>query len=157
MKADDLVTRAVAVFVNNPTADFETLRAALVSDGMSQAEAAAVLEFVPLAFGRAFLNGMGIEFPNYYVRVDANGKEVERKQLVQEPLYLFASMQAPLVMMLQGQEAFTAIATRSAEVDAVNNALNAGADPAGLVAAPPTMMAGSTGASGESKPWWKFW
>lgn len=155
MKPGDIVQRAIDVFARNAEADFDAVRAALEAAGLSKDEAAAALEFVPLAFGRAMLNGMGIELASYYVRLDANGKEVQRKQLVQEPLFLEASMLAPLTLLRQGQDAFTAVAMRSSEVQAVNNALNAGADPANLQASPPMMT--SRGTSGTSKPWWKFW
>jgi hypothetical protein len=155
MTTGDIVQSAIDVFAKNAEVDFDAVRAALEAAGLAKDEAAAALEFVPLAFGRAMLNGSGIEFAKDYIRIDANGREVERKQLVREPLFLEASMLAPLTLLRQGQDAFTAVAMRSSEVQAVNNALNGGADLANLQASPPVMMSGGT--SRTSKPWWKFW
>jgi hypothetical protein len=157
MTANELARRSIPVFANNANASFDELRSALSGAGMSNDEAGAVLEFVPLAFGRAFLDGMGIEFADYYIRLDDKGKERQRKKLVSEALYFEAVMLAPQVMLTNGQEAFTAVAIRSAEVQAINNALNQGVDPNGLVASPPVMMWGGGDSGGDAKPWWKFW
>ena len=156
MNNSDIVTRTIAVLVQNPDAGFDALREALQREGLSPAETERALEFIPLAFGRNFLGGMGMQFPDTYRRVDARGREVLRKKLVFEPLFMDASMRAPLVLMQQGQDAYTAVVLRSSEVRAVNQALHAGSDPKDLVAAEPVLMADESPAN-PAKPWWKIW
>jgi hypothetical protein len=153
MDNSDTVTRTIDVLVQNPDAGFDALREILQREGLSPTETTRALEFIPLAFGRNFLGGMGVQFPDTYRRVDASGREVVRKKLVFEPLFMDAAMRAPLVLMKQGQDAYMAVVLRSSEVQAVNEALNAGSDPKDLVAAEPVMLADET----PAKPWWKFW
>lgn len=157
MSAEDLVRRAIPIFIENAQYELITLKVALTVKFFKEAEIAALIEFVPLAFGRSLLDGMGIQFEDYYVRIDAEGRERVRRKLADEPVYAAALKLAPIVLQSMGQEAFVAIATRSAELEAVNNALNAGSNPADLQASPPVMVWAEEPPPVASKPWWKFW
>ncbi|HEV7767403.1 MAG TPA: hypothetical protein VGQ76_20550 [Thermoanaerobaculia bacterium] len=152
MDTTSIVRRAVTVFAEHPRADLNQLRRALQSAGLMQEQASDVIEFVPLAFARTFLDGMGIVFEDEYVRVDDQGRERMRRKLMDEATYRDALAVAPEVMATAGQDAFLAVASRSSELQAVNTALHHGVDPAGLQASEPTMLW-----VGEKKAWWKVW
>ena len=145
MSAEDLVRRALPIFLQNAQYELITLRVALTVKFFKEHETEALVEFVPLAFGRSLLDGMGIRFEDDYVRVDAGGNERMRRRLADEPVYVAALKLAPIVMQSMGQDAFMAIAGRSSELQAVNAALNAGSAPADLQASTPVLAWTSRG------------
>jgi hypothetical protein len=157
MSDRSLILRAIPSFTSRSSLDSAGLRLALSIDAdLTHAEAGAVLELVPLAFGRVLLDGMGIVFSDEYVRIDENGTERLRRKLGDEPLFREALELAPEVMATSGQDVFTAVAIRSSELQAVNNALNAGADPSGLMMSAPVMVWVEERAE-KKRPWWKVW
>lgn len=157
MSDRSVILRAIPSFISRASLDSAGLRRALSIDAdLTHAEAGAVLEFVPLAFGRVLLDGMGIAFSDEYVRIDENGTECLRRKLGDEPMFREALALAPEVIATSGQDAFTAVAIRSSEVQAVNNALNAGADPSGFVISAPVMVWVEEKAE-KKKTWWKVW
>ena len=76
-----------------------------------------------------------------------------------------AALAARMVENREGGEDFVSVAVWSAEFSAVNQALNAGSNPADLVAGPPAIV--DRGPSGDppparrpvhaTRPWWKPW
>jgi Uncharacterized protein conserved in bacteria (DUF2330) len=172
MTPNEAVERAVPIFAKYPVIGFAELREMLRHEGgLAHEDIDQILEFVPLAFGRGFLGDSGVSFADEYVRTDVEGRERMRKKLADEPYFREAAMYAPLVMMKMGQEAFSAVALRSSEVRAINEALHAGSALSDLVASPPVLYWKEPGpgetapsyqrqqppASGGEKPWWKFW
>jgi hypothetical protein len=145
------ILRAAGVFEKNPSASNEELRAAMLAAGLSARDTDDILEFVPLAFGRVLLDGMGIVFSEKYIRIDKNGQEIFRNWLEWEKFFREGLAAAPVVMMTSGKEAFTAIALRSSEVQAVNNALNAGASAENLQASLPVFF------GPPRRKWWQLW
>lgn len=157
---------------------FEFLR----RKGFSETMVDDALRFVPVAFGRVLLDGMGIQFSNQYYIFEADGSLTDSGVLTHQTIYNQAVNTA---LGSRNRHGFRALALHSAEVNAVNNALNAGSSPAGLRAGPvvsfvgePTQEgmqrvqhylspSGPSAAEGkdaseepspESKsPWWKFW
>ena len=159
MSAEDIVRRAIPIFVQNAEFNLEPIRIGLIIARLKRQEVERVIEFVPLAFGRSLLDGMGIAFEDDYVRVDKDGNERMRGKLADEPIYVAALKLAPVVMQSMGQDAFMAVAMRSAELQATNEALNHGANPADLQASTP-LLEWTEWAEPDpppARPWWRFW
>ena len=161
MTPREAMERAVPIFARYPDVPFAELRELMRHDGISLEDIESIVEFMPLAFGRSFL-GDGVTFASDYVRTDLQGRERFRKRLSEERWFMEATMYAPIVMMKMGQDAFASVATRSSEVRAINEALDAGANLEDLVASPPVLIWRGPEELPEesgtpSKPWWKFW
>lgn len=90
-------------------------------------------KFTQVALGRALLADMGIAFSTDYLCFDAEGEVRESGQLAEEPSFAAASRLSSRYLPLP---ACQSLALASADVQAVNNALNAGSRPEELVMAP---------------------
>lgn len=158
MNHAELLRRAIPAFVRNAEFHLDPVRIALITSYIPGAAIEPILEFMPLAFARDLLGPMGVSFPDEYVRIDGEGNERLRGKLADEPWFTESQKLAPAVMRELGTDAFMAIAQRSAELDAVNQALHAGADVSDLVIAPPVMKWADPPppAAAKKKPWWKF-
>src|SRR5262245_39422252 len=97
MNTNDAIRRAVRVFAAHRDRDLPGLIAALERDGLPHELAVSVVEFLPMAFGRAFTEGMGVRYPDYYIRVDAQGRERARRKVLDEPVYRAARALMPEV------------------------------------------------------------
>lgn len=160
------VERALPVFAQVRAGDWAGLRAAVVKAGVTGPLAAQVLAFVPIAFGRALLDGMGIGFAPEYATADAGGGSRFAGLLADHPVYAAAAARAAGMMQRQeGGDAFVAVAVWSSEFSAVSQALNAGSNPADLQGAPPLLMLDpeeaavsvKSGGKPAGKPWWRVW
>src|SRR5258707_9733860 len=98
------------------------------TEGVSAAVAERALAFVPLAFGRMLLGGMGITFAEECLM--AHGASTVTLPLKTIPVYQAALAAA---QRSQGAAEFSPVALRSSEVSAVNNALNNGSQPQNLI------------------------
>lgn len=132
-------------------------------------------KFTQIVCGRKFLDGMGIRFSDDYICFNRFGDEMESGCIADEPYFRAAMNHAGPESI--GGESFGSFALMSADVQAVNNALNSGSDPANLVMAPtflflePPTESGMVSAqqvielhmkklksqSARRKPWWRFW
>ena len=149
MNAAAAIRRAVPLLAEHGTDDI--VRVALIRAGLSRAEAAAAVRFVPLALGRAILlEGLGAELPDSYLLVHGDARE-ERK-LADEPFFAETLKLASQLGPAAGQ-----VALASSEVQAVNAALNAGSRPEDLVASLPVVMWEDGIDDAPPKPRWKFW
>jgi len=133
--------------------DPAVLRLRLLGAGLSKAQAIAAARFIPLAFGRELLKGMGVTLTDYYVR---SGAIDEERKLDAEPIFTAASYLASIIAK-ESPEIFGAVAIQSSEVQAVNAALNAGSDAKDLIASPPVVVVDKDEPAEEAKPWWKVW
>ena len=152
MNAAAAVRIAVPILARYGNSDRAILRAWLLRSGLSKVDAAAAERFIPLAFGRELLEGMGVALPDTYIRMVAPGGQEEERNLGDEAFFRAAKELAASF----GEEIFTAIALQSSEVDEVNQALNADMRAENLVAGPPAI----TFAEDEidsGRPWWKLW
>jgi hypothetical protein len=160
MDAAAALQRAIPVFIKNAPFELITVRVGLTVALIPGRLVEELVEFVPLAFGRSLMDGMGIAFDDEYVRIDAEGHERLRRKLLDEPIYRQALRIAPQVLATEGQEAFLSIAGRSAEFQAVNEALHAGSNPEDLQASAPVMQWSDERHAApppDTKPWWKVW
>ncbi|HJQ39542.1 MAG TPA: hypothetical protein VKB93_20560 [Thermoanaerobaculia bacterium] len=154
MNTRDAILRAAPVLAQYADPQDGLLRA-----GLSKEQAHDAVRFLPLAFGRDVLDGIGVAFSDTYVRI-VDGQQEERA-LNDEPFFREARTLARVVATEVGFDTYNAIAMQSSEFQALNNALNAGAEVENLVAGPPMVMcegfAAAAAAKPEKKPWWKVW
>jgi len=154
---------------------------ALADAGVPGALADRAYKFTQIAWGRSLLAGLGVQFPPEYVCFDASGKVIESGLLADEPCFAAASRLAERYADAPG---FKRLALMSADVHAVNEALNKGSKPSDLVATPaflfleapttagmanarrvidqhiaagPGPAAPATPKPVPAKPWWRFW
>jgi len=127
---EELIEWAIAAFMSNPEAD-DTALIDLLVPGFPRGHATRAVTFLPIAFGRRILRELGTAAPDTFL---LDGHE---RPFASEPLYGLAEARAALA----GREEIGRIGLRSAEVNAVNNALQAGHDAGELVLSPPVLMA----------------
>ena len=159
----------------------EDLYAALTSSGVPEPVADRAYKFTQIAWGRVFLVGFGIKFAPDYLCFNSAGEVIESGLLAEQPYFLAAMAAAKLHPPPAGLPRF---AQMSADVSAVNSALNSGSKPENLVTWPPALFmelptqvgidkarqflakrastgksgrAGATGAAPQKKPWWRWW
>ena len=155
----------------------------LLMAGMTHDVADLAYKFTQTAWARFFLDGMGITFsPDYYC-FNSKGGLVETGQLVNQP-YFAAAMR--LAEKYKSSPGYKQLILTSADVNAVNNALNAGSKPENLVTGPAALFMEPPTPEGmekakeiilsrakspelrppeiikepenaEKKQWWKFW
>ncbi len=133
------VSRAVARMIERAGEPDDEIRPVLAADGADPREVQALLAFVPLAFGRAALRELPVRFASTAVVRDSHEAEGVETLLSEEPVFAQAAWLAD--QALEGatltQDEFLAVAMRSAEVHAVNDAMMGGADAGDLVVSPP--------------------
>ncbi len=155
MNIRDAILRAAPVLAQYGHADSQPW---LLRAGLSKEQAHDAIRFMPLAFGRDVLAGIGVDFSDTYIRIVDS--QQEERALNDEPFYREALALAPVVATEVGFDVFNSLAMQSSEFQALNSALNAGAEVENLVASPPVVMcdyAAAAPAKEEEKPWWKFW
>jgi hypothetical protein len=88
--------------------------------------------FGPMAWGRALVEQLGVTCsPVYRLRCMSDGT-VREMPLANEMVYAWAKAMLGLYRTPERNEVFRMVAFRSAEVDAVNKSLNAGASEADI-------------------------
>jgi hypothetical protein len=140
------VERALPAFSQVRPGDWAGLRAALVRAGLPAGRASEVSAFMPIAFGRALMDGMGVTFSPEYGVADGSGSTRTVGRLADHPVY--AAAEAKVAEMMESQEdgdALVGVALWSSEFSAVNQALNAGSNPADLEAGPPLLIPDADG------------
>lgn len=106
---------------------------ALADAGIAARAADRAYKFTQTAWARGLLAGVGVRFPPEYACFDANGDVIESGILAEEPSFAAAATLAP---RFAGTPGFRQLALMSADVNAVNQALNAGSKPENLVMSP---------------------
>jgi hypothetical protein len=152
MDTEDLFAWTVAAFVSNPEAPDDGIAQLLTAAGIPAGPAERAVAFLPLAFGRVLLADLGPRFADEYVEVDATRRVRARLKLSDDPLFAASLRSAKGADRAQMQ----AIALRSAEVNALNQALHAGSKAEDLVFTPPLITLRAT-AQDTGTPWWRAW
>ena len=159
----------------------DDLYAAMADAGIPDPVADRAYKFTQTAWGRVFLDGLGVRFGTDYLCFNRAGDVIESGQLDDQPYYVAAMRLVPQYARSPG---FPTFALMSADVNAVNSALHAGSKPENLVMGPaaffmeaptPTGMAkaqqrlserstadkpgrsGANRSAADKKPWWRFW
>lgn len=133
MTPEEAVIRLADIVTANYEASEDDIYQALADAGMPGDVADKSYKFTQIAWGRVFLDGRGIEFSDDYLWLDADGNMVESGRLTQEPFFAAAIRLADKYILTP---AFARLALTSADVYAVNDALNAGAQTEGLATGP---------------------
>ena len=154
---------------------------AMAAVGVPDAVADRAYKFTQTAWGRVFLDGLGVQFGADYLCFNAAGDVIESGKLADQPYFSAAMRLAPQYIRSPGFQQFVLM---SADVSAVNNALNAGSKPEDLVTGPAAFFMEAPTSVGmdkarqllskrasagqregtrsalsaiDKKPWWKFW
>ena len=139
-----------------PNLTDDQIEASLLTSGTEQSVATGCVTFVPLAFGRVVVTHLGVNVSDTFVEYDLATKSETEKPLAEQFEYIWAKNVVDIYQRSPDyNEAFKAIAIRSAELSAVNNALNGDCDPDSLresTIAPPTVFVGT-----PPKQRWQFW
>lgn len=106
--------------------DDDALIDRVASSGVEPGLAAKLVVFLPMAYGRLILEKSGAHFPDFYLQESSRGDLIQHS-LSSEPAWN-ASIEFANAEIAKGisLDEFWQIAARSAEVDAANQALNAG-------------------------------
>lgn len=161
------------ICVEAPGLSDDEVAQSMIAHGCPPNSAVDATRFLPLAFGRQFLNGLGISFAEKYWLFSSEGKIDEEGLLPEHSLFKTALELAPALM---SKPVVSNIVVRSSEVNAVNNAMNNGSQPSNLRLAPVAFFNGEPSKEGFNKaqehinaflkqsqsaegkkPWWKVW
>ena len=110
---------------------------AMIEAGFSESVTDRAYKFTQTAWGRVFLDGLGIQFSPGYFCLNGTGDIVESGAIADEPYFAAATVLAPRYI---GTPGFARFAMMSADVHAINNALNAGSQPEDLVTGPAALF-----------------
>jgi hypothetical protein len=165
MNLSEAIKKAVTLYAESKYSE-EDLELALKEMGISASLAHKIIEFVPLAFGRVFLNDLNVKTQEHFVRyVVSDGKTVEkqRRNLTDEPVF---KETLKIASKMKGNKEtgkdFVAIAFCSAEVRAVNEMELKGSKPENVVLTAPYLQWNEVNEtdvleSKEPSSWWQFW
>lgn len=150
-----VVEAAIPIFIEHSTADDSSLISGLVASGCDQTTASRLVEFMPLGFTRVMLADSGVKFSQTFVRVQTDGEYSAEILLSDEPVFVAATSVAQAGVV---REEMIAVAGRSAEFHAINEALYKGSQLSNLVCSPPVLMWGeSVMPSQRRRRWWQVW
>ncbi len=182
MTPEAAVARLAEIIATRAEFSEDDLYAAMADAGIPDPVADRAFKFTQAAWGRVFLEGVGVRPAPDYVCFNGAGDVIESGRLADQPYFAAALALAPTYARSPG---FAKFALMSADVNAVNNALHAGSRPENLVLGPTALFmepatpagidkaqrllaeraAASTKASrpgsgtqaSAAKPWWRFW
>jgi hypothetical protein len=116
----------------------DDLYAAMAKAGIPGPDADRAFKFTQIAWGREFLRGRGdFQFAPDYLLFNGAGDVIESGTLSNQP-YFVAAMAA--VKKYASSPGFSRLALMSADVQAINKALEAGSKPTDLAMAPPALF-----------------
>lgn len=181
MAPEAAVTRLAEIIAARAEFTEDDIYAAMAAAGIPDPVADRAYKFTQTAWGRGFLDGMGVQFGTDYLYFNAAGEVIESGELADQPYYAAAVRLLPQFARSPGFQSFVLM---SADVNTVNSALRAGSKPENLVTGPAaffmeaptpagmakaqrllserasTVKRGSSGArqpAADKKPWWRFW
>jgi hypothetical protein len=123
------VARLAEIVAASPGLTEDGIYDALAAAGVPEPLADRAYKFTQIAWGRVFLDGMGIDLLPDYSYTTVRGRERGEALLADEPCYAAALRLAP---RYEQTPAFQRLALTSAEVLSVNDALKRGSRPENL-------------------------
>jgi hypothetical protein len=111
--------------------------AAMAEAGIPDSVADRAYKFTQIAWGRVFLDGLGVQFSSEYLCFNGAGDVVESGLLAEQPFFVAATGLARQYARCPG---FRRFALMSADVSAVNSAFNAGSKAESLLLGPPALF-----------------
>lgn len=144
MNTYEAIKLALPIFAEHKNSNWEILDEALKNSETLSSFSDRLLEFMPLAFGRALMKDANIGFSKEYVRYTRSGTKIiekERRNLEDEPVYK-ESFKLALQMITKGiaDENFKAVAHRSAELSTITEMMNKSSKAENLVLTPPYLQ-----------------
>lgn len=183
--AESAVVQLAQIVAADANLSEEEIYQAMAEAGIPDALADRAFKFTQIAWGRIFLDGMGIDFPPDYFCFDAQGRVVESGRLADEPCFAVA---CGLCHKYIRTPAFQRLALTSTDVQAVNEMLHKGSKPEKLIMCPASIFIEAPTPAGmervdqmiteyfksrqrelsttaktapastsPNKPWWRFW
>jgi len=151
----------VDYLLSHPEADDEVVVNALMQSGLGKYRTFELVLWVPMAFGRAVLEGLDFTLPDTFQLMSSDGQQFTRRRFSDEPVYVEAHRFA-VTFVAQGfpRNDLIAIAGRSAEFKAVNDALLKGSELKNLQPGEPVVSFPDPSSEPKldaNRPWWKFW
>jgi len=116
----------IEAIVEHPDSADEKIEDALLQQGVQRGLAQELILFVPLAFGRAVVEELGVKCCDLFQLHNLDSGTEHELPLANELAYVWAKAMIGLYRTPERNNIFGLIARRSAEVDAINNALNSG-------------------------------
>ena len=166
MTVRDAILLAVPVFAARARGGRAAVRAEMERVGIPSPLAAEIVEFLPVAFARAALSGMGVVFADHFVRQTAQGRVIGQKLLSDEPVHREGLAMANEVSVMD-EVAFATVVGWSLEYRRIDEMMRSGSRAGDLVCSPPVMLANdenvrafddtSGGVQRRPKSWWQFW
>ena len=159
------IALAVKIIRSNLNSSEEELLQAMIENSIVRSTAVQLVVLLPLAYGREVLAGSGPCFSDNYICMEQNGQAGREHKLNSLPLWneSIAFARKEISSGVSG-DALLAIAGRSPETNAINNALHAGEKLEDLVISPPVFtwpkfnsLINSDENSKNSPRWWQFW
>jgi hypothetical protein len=141
-EAIDHIFKYIEAITSKPSQSDDDFVKILLSQSISRIDAELIVRFVPIAFTWVLVRKMGItSFPGTFVVLDTNQKP--RNMPIAEEHYFLSALGVADEIVKDGfthqvsRTTFEAIISRSAEMDAVNQALSAGRKiPGGKILSP---------------------
>lgn len=136
-----VISKAVAIFRESPTASDEEICRRIVWAGIERETAARLVELLPMAYCRLILADSGTRFSDRFQRKLIDGSLSPERALATEPLW-----QDALSFAIEEKQSgvtgkdLLAIAAHSAEFDVANQLLNQGAKLADIVLTTPVFQ-----------------
>lgn len=174
MTPDEAVNQLATVVTGDTELSPDAIYEAMSKAGVPDDVADRAYKFTQIAWGRLFLDGLGVTFPPDYFCLNASGDIIESGVLEDEPFFVAAT---GLATERRHSKGFARFAAMSADVNAINTALHAGSKPENLSTAPPAVfledptpegverakaeigrrLSASPSREATKKAWWRFW
>lgn len=134
------VGQMVEFLTANPQADDEEVATHLKKQGLSEAQATKLIQFVPIAFTRFYLRESGVQFSKYYTLLDAKGQPKSHHLVAEAPAFNEAwQFCEELVAQKRDLEIIHPIAARSGGYQSLVKLQNEGKELNGMITGPPMM------------------
>jgi hypothetical protein len=144
MNLQESIATVVSAFQTQPEAEDDTIYSFLRTQGIEEALATKLIQFVPIAFCRFIMRPSGIRFAPNYVMMDARGRQVGEFALAEEPVFQEALTYCQTALA-EGQKPafFLLVAARSAGYRVIQELLANGSRPENIITSPPILQDGS--------------
>jgi hypothetical protein len=137
MELSEAIIKSIEIIRNNNQENDDVIMQKLAELGIEKDLANHLATFIPIAYCRAFLDGSGVTFVDYYLYFDEKGSTSKPRWLTDEPVFLEALKiaEGELKGGANGERYFS-IAGRSGEFRAINDLLNRGSKFEDIVMSP---------------------
>lgn len=137
MTPQEAVAQLASILAARPKFTQDEIYDAMDEAGIPAPLADRAFKFTQIAWGRVFLDGLGVQFDPDYLCFDRDGEVIESGKLEENTYYAAALVLARRQPPVAG---FTYLALMSSECNAVNSALNAGSQAKNLRMAPSALF-----------------